>query len=105
MVNSKTTSEGNLDMRLREFSNSEAAILSRIIKPKLGDLPQAAARVLQKFEIDESDRERMHELAVRNQEGELNDAEQHELESYRRVGRLLDLLAAKALLSLKKRGH
>ena len=31
--------------------------------------------------------------------------EKHELDSYVRVGRLIDFLAAKARLSLKNRGH
>ncbi|WP_261341159.1 hypothetical protein [Fimbriiglobus ruber] len=43
----------------------------------------------------------MHDLAVKNQEGDISAAEQDELDGYRRVGRLLDLIGAKARLSLK----
>ncbi len=47
----------------------------------------------------------MHQLAVKNQNGKLTRTEENELDSYVRVGRLIDLLAAKARLTLKKRGH
>jgi hypothetical protein len=92
-------------MQLNEQSNNEAAILSRVIQPNHNDLPAAAARALLKLEFTTDDRERMHELAVKNQAGKLTGTEQHELDGYLRVGRLLDLLAAKARLSLKKRGY
>jgi uncharacterized protein YnzC (UPF0291/DUF896 family) len=43
----------------------------------------------------------MHELAGKAQDGTLTGAEAAELESYRRVGRLLDLMRSKARRSLK----
>jgi hypothetical protein len=84
-----------------EFS-TEGAILSRVIQPENGDLPPAAARAFLKFSFNAQDRERMHELAEKNQGGELSVAEQQDLDDYVRVGRFLDLLAAKARLPLKK---
>jgi hypothetical protein len=89
-------------MQLAEMSNNEAAILSRVIQPDHNGLNQAAARALLKLEFAGDDRRRMHELAVKNQAGDLTAVEQHELDGYLRVGRLLDLLGAKARLSLKK---
>ena len=85
--------------------NDEAAILTRVIQPDQDDLSPAAARALLKFDFPAADRERMHELAVKNQVGKLTAAEQQELDGYLRIGRLLDLLGAKARLSLKKRGQ
>src|SRR4051794_37639826 len=41
---------------------------------------------------------------VRNQEGRLSSGEEEELDAYRRVGRLMDLLLAKARRSLKRTG-
>jgi hypothetical protein len=82
--------------------NSEAAILARVIQPVRDDLPLAAARVLLKLEFGSDDRQRMHELAVKNQDGKLSATEKKELDGYLRVGRLIDLLSAKARLSLKK---
>ena len=48
------------------------------------------------------DLDRMHELAVKNQDDELTAKEKKELENYRRVGFLLDLIHSKARRSLKK---
>ena len=90
-------------MQLTELPNHEAAILSRVIQPDHDGLDQAAARALLKLEFTADDRQRIHELAVKNQADELTAAERRELDDYLRVGRLLDLLGAKARLSLKKR--
>ena len=89
-------------MSSRQFQNDEAAILGRVIRAK-DDLSPTAARALLKLSFLPPDRHRMHELAVRNQDGSLTPAEARELDSYRRVGRLLDLLAARARLSLARR--
>jgi hypothetical protein len=89
-------------MQLNDVSDNDAAILTRVIRPEQDDLPSAAARALLKLSSIPQDRERMHELAVKNQEEVLSEAEQRELDSYRRVGRLIDLLAARARCSLAK---
>ena len=78
---------------------------ARVIRPDQHDLSRAAARAFLKFDFPVGDRQRMHELAIKNQEGALTPAEQRELESYQRVGRLVDPLSAKARLTLKKRGR
>ena len=92
-------------MQLTELPNNEAAILTRVLQPDQHDLSSAAARAFLKLEFTADDRQRMHELVVKNQSGKLDAAEQHELDSYVRVGRFLDLLGAKARLSLKKHGR
>ena len=43
----------------------------------------------------------MNELALKNREDRLSSAELQELERFMRVGNLLDLMMAKARLSLK----
>jgi hypothetical protein len=91
-------------MPLTELLNNEAAILTRVIQPDQHNLSSTAARALLKFAFTAEDRQRMHELAVKNQSGKLRATEQHELDSYVRVGRFLDLLGAKARLSLKQHG-
>jgi hypothetical protein len=80
----------------------EAAILSRVIKPKERTLSQAAARAILQFDFDDDDRQRMHELVVKNQEGELTAEERAELDGYVNVGLILDLMRSKARLSLKR---
>lgn len=84
--------------------NCEAAILSRLIRPERADLSPEAARSILKLEFDDEDRARMHALAAKAQRGELTDAEEAELESYRGVGRLLDLMRSKARRSLADAG-
>lgn len=53
------------------------------------------SRLLQ-LDFTEHDRTRMHELVVRAQAFGLTEAEEAELDSYCRVGRLLDLMRSKA---------
>ena len=81
---------------------TETAILSRVIQPERGDLPSEAAEAILRFDFDPADRARMHELAEKNQAGELTAEEQGQLENYRHVGRLLDLMRSKARLSLHR---
>jgi hypothetical protein len=92
-------------MQLAHLPNGEAAILARVIQPDHDDLPPAAAKALLKLEFTTEDQQRMHDLAVKNQSGKLTAAEENELNDYQRVGRLLDLLGAKARISLKKRSQ
>ena len=85
-------------------SSTEAAIIARMIHPEKDDLPKATAQaVLRLFSLDQDDLDRMHVLAVKNQDGALTPAEKAELESYVRVSYFIDLVHAKARLSLKKR--
>ena len=63
------------------------------------------AEALLKLDFDQTDRDRMHELAVKNQEGSLTKAEEEELNSYRRIGYFVDLMRSKARISLKKHGR
>lgn len=81
---------------------SEAAILNRLIQPGRNNLSAAAARAILKIDFDEGDRRRMRELSRLAQEGALSAAEQTELDSYERVGHLLDLMHSKARRSLNK---
>ena len=83
---------------------SDAAIVGRLIDPEKGDISPEAAKAILKIRFGDRDRERMHELAVKNQEGRLTAEEQAEMEGYRRVGFFLATLWAKARASLKASG-
>ena len=83
---------------------AEAAILSRLVKPNRADFSPEVAEALLKLDFEPTDRDRMHELAVKNQEGSLTKAEEEELHSYRRIGCFVDLIRSKARISLKKHG-
>ena len=84
-------------------SSRDAAISSRMIHPEKADLHKDTAQaVLRLFSLDQNDLDRMHELAVKNQDDALTKAEKAELESYLRVSYFVDLMHAKARLSLRK---
>jgi hypothetical protein len=84
---------------------SENAIWSRVIHPDRGDLPTEAARYFLSLSFDQADLDRMHELAVRNQSGELTTDEAETLRNFRQVGLQLDLLRSKARLALQAAGQ
>ena len=63
-------------------TSSEAAILSRVIQGSKLTLSPEAARPLLDLGFSEEDRKKMHELAVKNQQGKLLPDEERELDSY-----------------------
>lgn len=81
-------------------TNSEAAILSRLIAPDRGDLSADAAHSLLDLKFDQRDQARMHELVQMRRERDLAPEEEAELEGYRHIGHLLELIHSKARLSL-----
>jgi hypothetical protein len=85
--------------------NDEASILSRAIAPDIGAWTPSVARGILSLALSSTDRERMNELAARSRDGSLGSDEQLEIESYRQACRLLDLMKAKARLSLKNAGE
>jgi hypothetical protein len=80
---------------------TDVAILGRVLQPDKPTLPPEAARALLALEFGQEDRERMHQLALKAQEGRLTAQEEVELENYRRVGNLLSMMKSKARKSLK----
>jgi hypothetical protein len=77
---------------------TEAAIIARMIHPEKGDLPGAAAQALLRLTLDQTDLDRMHELAVKNREDALTAADKTELETYLRISYFVDLMHAKGPL-------
>ena len=87
-------------------ANSETAILSRAIEPESSTLSPEAARSILQITLSEADCRRLDELAAKTREDSLTPDERVELDNYRSVGRLLELMQSKARLSLKKApGH
>ena len=85
------------------IATADAAILARVLGPDRDTLSPEAAQALLQLRFDRGDLERLHELTTRNQDDALNLAERAELESYLRVSSFLDLLQARARLTLKSR--
>jgi hypothetical protein len=71
---------------------SDVAILSRLFRAEEGRLTAEAAESLLRIRFEPRDLDRMHELAARHQDDALGPAERVEMENYRRVGFLLDLM-------------
>ena len=83
-------------------SNSDTAILSRLIRPDDDSLSAPAAKAWLEIHFEQSDLDRMHQLTTKNQDDKLTAKERHELDNYRRVSYMLDLMHSKARRSLKK---
>lgn len=83
-------------------ANNEAEILARVIVPEQPSLSQDAAKSILSLSFSQGDRDRMHQLVERAQEGTLSLDERAELDSYERVGSLLGILQSKARVSLKR---
>lgn len=83
---------------------SDAAILSRLIRPDEDTLSVDAAEALLRIRFEQRDLDRIHDLVTRNQDDTLTAGERAELENYRRVSFLLDLMHSKARRSLKTHG-
>lgn len=79
---------------------TESEILADVISPDEGNLSPEVARAVLHWRFTERAVNRMHDLADRNNKGTITTAEREELEKYLRVGSLVNLLQAKARLSL-----
>ena len=79
---------------------TEADILADIIAAGEGDLVPEVARAILRWKFSGRSVSQMNRLAQRNQGGTITAAEREALERYLRVGSLLNLLQAKAHLSL-----
>jgi hypothetical protein len=84
------------------IENSEAAIWNRVVNPDAGDLDREAAESLLRIRLPDADCSRVNQLAEKARQGILTSAEETEMDNYRHVGRLLELLKSKARQSLKQ---
>ncbi|HEU5115097.1 MAG TPA: hypothetical protein VFT74_00320 [Isosphaeraceae bacterium] len=91
-----------MSTQIQDTARSDTAILSRVIRVDDEDLSTPAAEAFLQLRLGPQDLDRMHELAVKNQEDRLTPSEGVELDSYRRVSFLLDLMHSKARRALKK---
>jgi hypothetical protein len=82
---------------------SDVVIFGRLLDSGDGALSPAAARYLLALEFGQEDREQMHALSLKAQEGPLTPEEKVEIDSYERVGHLLSILKSKARRALKGR--
>lgn len=81
-------------------NQTEAEILSEVLSPDQGDLPTEVAQLVLRWKFNRQTTAHINALARRNQKGSITAAEREELERYLRVGSFLNLLQAKARVSL-----
>ncbi len=79
---------------------TEADILSDIVAPGEPTLNREFARAVLSVRFNDSATEKIRELLQKNSAGTITAAEKADLEKYMRVGQFLDLMHAKARLSL-----
>ena len=80
---------------------TETDILTEVVSPAEPGFSPELARALLELRFSEKATQRMRELLELNNRGMIARPEEAELDNWRRVGLLLDLMQAKARLSLK----
>jgi hypothetical protein len=80
----------------------EGTILRRVFRPESGEVPAAVAEWLLTINFASEDHARMAELMEKAREGTLTPEEDAELEDYGDVGRMLELLKARAKVALRR---
>jgi hypothetical protein len=80
---------------------SEADILAEIVMADQPGYPRELAEAILRLKFTNHAVKRMHDLAEKNRRDELTHLERSLLDNYRRVGGFLNLLQAKARLSLQ----
>jgi hypothetical protein len=90
------------DMASAPMEITEADILSQVIAPDQPTLPAASAQSILALRFNQHAIDRMNELAEKNRQNALLEFERAELEKYQRVGNFLNLMQAKARLSLQQ---
>ena len=75
---------------------TEAAILARMIEADADTLTPDVARYLLAMQLQRSDEERVNELSAKARAGTLTALEEHELDSYLHIGRLLAVMQSRA---------
>ena len=81
---------------------TETEIWIRVIQPAKGDLSPEAAREWLRLRLSSVDVERVRALSQKADEGTLTLDEERELDAFLNVGSVLELLKAKARLSLNR---
>jgi hypothetical protein len=89
-------------MKGEAFATTDAAIWERVIQFE-GELSPTAARALLKVRFSPGDVGRMRELSAKARAGSLTPEEERAIDTYERLGCVLDILHSKARRALRKR--
>jgi hypothetical protein len=83
------------------IADAESEILERAITADNESWSPEAARAILAFKLADADLRRADELAAKARSGAMTSEERQHLENYLHVGRIVEFMKAKALLSLK----
>ena len=83
---------------------SEADILEEVIAPMMDDLTPESARSLLRLKFSAATTKKIRKLLQLNNRGDITADDRLLLEKYLRVGRMLDVIQARAQLFLMKDG-
>ena len=86
------------------IAEAETAILERAMTGDNESWSPEAARAILAFKLADADLSRADQLAAKARNGSITEEERRKLENYLRIGRLIEFMKAKALLSLKAHG-
>ncbi|WP_146849838.1 hypothetical protein [Brevifollis gellanilyticus] len=81
---------------------TEAGILSRVIQPDKGGWDKGVANAILGFAFSDADRERMNTLLEMAKTDALDADGRQELASFHKAGRMLELMKARARISLQQ---
>lgn len=83
---------------------TEAEILEKVVSPQGDNLAPETARGFLTLRFDRKATQAIRKLLLQNNRGTITAEDRLALEKYLRVGQFLDLLHAKARLSLREHG-
>jgi hypothetical protein len=83
-------------------TTTEIDILSQVVAPEEPSLQRELARSVLKMKFNENAEMTIRELLAKNNRGEITAEERLVLDKYLRVGQFIDLLQAKARLTLNQ---
>jgi hypothetical protein len=86
-------------------SNTEAAILARVIESDPRTITPEVARYLLSMRLPGPDEERVDELSAKARAGSLTTGEEQELDSYLQIGGLLAVMQSRARQLLRDADH
>ena len=83
---------------------NEIAMLERIMRAGIADVPPEAARYFLTLDFPDTDQARVDDLSAKARAGSLLPAEEEELDDYIRLSDFLAILQSKSRQSLKELG-
>jgi len=84
--------------------NTQASILDRALGHDPSGITPDAAQFFLSIELDADDERRVNELAEKARAGSLSSEELVEVDEYRRVGRIIEMLKLRARIALNHNG-